>query len=118
MVTVYVVEQHRAVRQALADWLAQADGIRLVGSSGDLETARREIEDLRAEVVLLEIKRADGKGLQLLSDLAALSHQPRILVLTSYPAEFERDAVIQAGADAHLLKDIDTIELEKRILSN
>lgn len=116
MVTVYVVEQHPAVRQALTDWLQQLPEVKLLGSSGDGATAQVEIAQSRPEVVLVEIKRADGLGLELVRALAALSARPRILVLTSYASNGEREAVLQAGADAFVLKDIDTDELEELLL--
>lgn len=118
MVTVYVVEQHRAVRQALTDWLQQLPEVKLLGSSGDDATARAEIAQSKPEVVLLEIKRADGSGLELVRALAALSSRPRILVLTSYASNGEREAVLGAGADAFVLKDIDTDELTELILAH
>lgn len=118
MVTVYVVEQHRAVRQALVDWLGQLPQVRLLGSSGDMDTAQLEIQEHKAQVVLMEIKRADGQGLKLVGSLAALPQRPRILVLTSYASNGEREAVLQAGADSYVLKDIDTHELAALILSN
>ncbi len=115
MVTVYIVEQHRAVRQALTDWLGQTGEIQLVGSSGDGATAQLEIAQHRPEVVLLEVKRADGQGLELLSALNALESRPRILVLTSYASNEEKAAVLRAGADAYMLKDIDGDELVELI---
>lgn len=115
MVTVYVVEQHRAVRQALVDWLGKTEQVQLVGSSGDVAIAQREIEQHAPQVVLMEIKRADGQGWELLSELSTLSQRPRILVLTSYASDGERDQAIQAGADAYVLKDIDTNQLMKLI---
>lgn len=117
MVTVYLVEPHLAVRQALTEWLEQSEELRLVGCSADIDTARREIERQQPEVVLLEIKRANGQGLQLISSLKAQPARPRILVLTSYAADWERDAVLLAGADAYVLKDIDTHQLMQLILS-
>lgn len=113
----YLVEQHRAVRQALADWLGQAPDVQLVGYSGDLDTAQREIESQQPQVVLLEIKRADGKGMQLLSKLARMPQRPRLVVLTSYATDLERDEVLRSGADAYVLKDIDTDELVRLVHS-
>lgn len=118
MVTVYLIEPHSAVRQALTEWLGQSEQLRLVGCSGDIDTARREIERTQPEVVVLEIKRANGQGLQLISSLTAQPARPRILVLTSYETDWERDAVLRAGADAYVLKDIDTHLLMELILSS
>lgn len=118
MVSVYVVEQHRAVRQALVDLLGQMGDVSLAGSSGDISTARQEIERQKPQVVLLETKRPDGQGLTLLNTLASLPQRPRILVLTSYPTNGEREAAIRAGADAYVLKDIDTQELMHLIRDN
>lgn len=116
MVTVYLVEQHRAVRQALSDWLEQSDEVKLIGSSGDAVTAQHEIQRQNPQVVLLEVKRADGQGLELISELAALPNRPRLLVLTSYATDGERHQALNAGADAYVLKDIDTNQLMQLIV--
>jgi DNA-binding NarL/FixJ family response regulator len=108
---VYIVEEHDSVRSALVERLSQAPAIEVVGHSGMAEMVIEEIPQLHPDVVLLEVKRSDGMGLELLRRLKELPEPPKIVVLTSYPAEWEEESAARTGADAYVLKDIDTDEL-------
>jgi NarL family two-component system response regulator LiaR len=113
--SVYIVEEHASVRSALAEWLSQSPDLRVAGSNADGGQAVREIERAKPDAVLLEIKRTDGKGLDILHTLASLKDRPRIIVLTSYPSEWEEHSVRRAGADGYALKDIGSRELVNMI---
>lgn len=116
-IRVYVVDDHEAVRVALVRQLHAAPGLRVVGESGAVESARADIVAQRPDVILLETKRADGRGLELLGWVIKHSGDARIVVLTSYPSEWERWAVTRAGAAGYLLKDIGTTQLVEQLRS-
>jgi len=108
---VYIVDEHEPVRGALAERLARAEGIAILGHSGEFSQVVTDSANDHPDVVLLEIKRTDGMGIELLRQLAHLPDPPQVIVLTSYPTEWEKDAARRAGAAAYLLKDIDSDEL-------
>jgi len=112
---VYIIDEHEPVRQALADRLAGAAQIRVLGHSGNADEAVAEIRRTQPEVVLLEVKRSDGLGLEVLRQVAEMPNPPKVVVLTSYPTEWEAEAATRAGAHSYLLKDIDTEELIRKI---
>ena len=112
---VYIIDEHEPVRLALADRLTRAAQIRVLGHSGNADEAVAEIRRTQPEIVLLEVKRSDGLGLELLRQVAEMSNPPKVLVLTSYPTEWEAEAATRAGAHSYLLKDIDTEELIRKI---
>lgn len=112
---VFIVDEHEPVRLALADRLTRAAQIRVLGHSGNADEAIAEIHRTQPEIVLLEVKRSDGLGLELLRQVAEMPNPPKVLVLTSYPTEWEAEAATRAGAHSYLLKDIDTEELIRRI---
>jgi len=112
---VFIVDEHEPVRLALADRLTKAAQIRVLGHSGNADEAIAEIHRTQPEIVLLEVKRSDGLGLELLRQVAEMPNPPKVLVLTSYPTEWEAEAATRAGAHSYLLKDIDTEELIRTI---
>lgn len=112
---VYIVDDHDPVRLALADRLTRAAQIRVLGHSGHAEEALTEIRRTQPDVVLLEVKRSDGLGLEVLRQVAEMPNPPKVLVLTSYPSEWEAQAATRAGAYSYLLKDIDPEELIRNI---
>jgi two-component system response regulator DevR len=89
----YIIDEHDTVRSALADRLDQAANLTVVGRAGDAELVMRDIRSDKPDVVLVEVKRSDGLGLEIVRQIAAR----------------------RAGANSYLLKDIDSEELIRRI---
>jgi DNA-binding NarL/FixJ family response regulator len=114
---VYIVDEHAEVRLALAERLARASNLRVIGHSGNADEVMSSNRESKPDVVLIEVKRSDGMGLELLRQLSKLPHEPRVAVLTSYPSSWEQEAAQRAGAIAYLLKDIDSEELIRSISS-
>ena len=114
---VYIIDEHPSIRTALAERLSHASGLEVVGHAGDLDRVKGDVQSMQPDVVLLEVKRSDGMGLELLRELSAMPGAPQIVVLTSYPSSWEEEAASRAGASSYWLKDIDTEELIRRISS-
>jgi DNA-binding NarL/FixJ family response regulator len=101
---VLVVDDHAVVRRGLASMLSTAADIQCVGTAADGAAALELILRLRPDVVLLDLSRPGGGGLDLMRDLQTRDLDVRVLVLTSYnDPELVLDAV-RAGADGYLLK--------------
>lgn len=113
--TVYIIDEHPGVRGALVERLGRALGIEIVGHGGEARVVVEEVRNRQPDVVLLEVKRKDGMGLEILRQLASLPHAPHMAVLTSYPTRWEEQAAVRAGADCYLLKEIDSEELIRTI---
>lgn len=114
---VYIVDEHEEVRLALAERLARESNLQIIGHSGNAEEVIDAGLEEKPDVVLIEVKRSDGLGLEILRKLADMPHQPRVAVLTSYPSSWEQEAAERAGAIAYYLKDIDSEELIRLISS-
>lgn len=112
---IYIVDERPSVRLALVDRLSHAPDIQVIGHTGDAEHVVPAVQDAHPDVVLIEVKRSDGLGLELVRQVAALSDHPRVVVLTSYESEWEFDAARRAGAAGYLLKEIGSDELIRRI---
>lgn len=114
-VRVFIIDDHDDVRQALAMRLRASAAIDVIGESGEAEASLIQVQAQRPQVVLVETKRADGRGLEIVSWLALSGLELRVFVLTSYPSEWERWAVHRAGAQHYFLKEIDTAQLIEQI---
>jgi two-component system response regulator DevR len=111
-----IIDEHRAVRQALVSRLQQTGELEVVGSTGSTEEGILQVEALRPNIVLLETKRSDGAGLETCRRIARSNPDTSVIVLTSYEDEDERQAAYMAGATRYLLKDIDSAQLLCEIL--
>lgn len=111
----YIVDEHPGVRAALVERLGRAANLQVIGHGGEAGLVVHEIRSGQPDVVLLEVKRKDGMGLEILRQLASLPNAPHLAVLTSYPTKWEEQAAVRAGAECYLLKEIDSEELIKTI---
>lgn len=111
----YIVDEHDTVRSALAQRLNRAGRLSVIGHSGDAEMVLSDIREKKPDVVLVEVKRSDGLGFELMRQIANMPDPPRLAVLTSYPSTWEQEAAGRAGASSYLLKDIDSEELIRKI---
>jgi len=112
-----IIDDRETVRQALEDRLNHAPEIELVGAAGTCDDGVQAVLDLKPDVVLLEIKMADGMGLNTLRRVRQAAPSTDVIVLTSYMDEAERLACFQAGASSYVLKDIDSQRLIRAIES-
>ncbi|NIS82645.1 MAG: response regulator [Anaerolineales bacterium] len=107
----YIADEHASVRSALAERLERDASLTVIGQSGNAEEMLREIRQDKPDVVLVEVKRSDGMGLEIIRQISNLPEPPYLIVLTSYPSEWEEEAANRAGATAYLLKNIATGDL-------
>jgi len=113
---IMIVDDHSDVLQALATQLSMSPEIEVVGQASEPEEALEAAARLRPDVLLIEPKRQDGRGLELIH-LITNQHTVRdLVVLTSYASEWEAWATHNAGAAAYFLKDINTNDLVQRLL--
>lgn len=113
--TVYIADEHESVRSALADRLDRTADLTVIGQAGDAEEVLKEIRKEQPDVVLIEVKRSDGLGLEIVRQITTLPFSPLLIVLTSYASHWEQEAARRAGAALYLLKEIDSDELIRHI---
>lgn len=108
--TVMVVDDHPIWRDAVARDLAE-DGFDVVATADGVEAARRRAAVVKPDVVVMDMRLADGTGAQATAAVLEVSPSSRILVLS---ASAERDDVLQAvkaGATGYLVKSASKAEL-------
>lgn len=110
-----IIDDHDAVRQALETRLNAAPEFEVVGCTGCWKAGVQETMALKPDIVLLEIKRVDGEGLDALRCLTKQCRPSNVVVLTSYPDAEEQKEALAMGATRYLLKDIDTPQLVREI---
>ena len=110
-----IIEGHEAVRLALVARLATSADVEVVGSTGDPQEGLEQALTLHPDVILVELKGANGGGMALMRRLAEADMMSRVIVLTSYPDDEERRLALAAGARHYLLKDLDSQRLIETI---
>jgi DNA-binding NarL/FixJ family response regulator len=112
-IRVLIVDEHPAVRRALAARLGAFGHINVVATAANFHDGQELAHDLHPDVILLELKGASKLQSDPVGNMTrALSGHPAgIIVLTSYADGDEREAALEAGAHRYLLKQIDTVRL-------
>ena len=108
--TVMVVDDHPIWRDAVARDLSE-EGFDVVATADGVASARRRASVVKPDVVLMDMRLADGTGVEATAAVLEASPSSRILVLS---ASAERDDVLQAvkaGATGYLVKSASKAEL-------
>lgn len=110
-----VVDGNAAVRQELGRQLRQAPGLVVVGDTGECGDAIRMLDSRRPEVLVIDPRRMACEATELLSRMAAAAPGVGIVVLTAYFTEHERTALLEAGAQVVVTKEIGSETLVRTI---
>ncbi|MFE5212608.1 response regulator [Streptomyces sp. NPDC056600] len=116
-VKVLVVDDHQVVRRGLRTFLEVQDDIEVVGEAGDGEEGVARAEELRPDVVLMDIRMPGSDGIEALRRLRSLGNPARVLVVTSFTERRTVVPALRAGATGYLYKDVDPDALAAAIRS-
>jgi NarL family two-component system response regulator LiaR len=112
---VLVVDDHAVVREGLRSFLELQEGIEVVGEAADGEEALRRAEDLRPDVILMDLVMPKLDGVGAMRELRRRLPESRVIVLTSFADDDRLLPAIQAGAAGYLLKDAQPRELARAV---
>ena len=104
---VIVIDDHPLFRKGVADLIAMAPGLKLVGEAADGETGLRVARDAAPDLVLLDLNMKGLDGIGTLKRLRELDQDVRVVMLTVSDSEDDIVAALRAGADGYLLKDME-----------
>jgi len=110
-VSIVLAEDHQLVREALCAMIDQSAGYRVVGQAQDGQEALAMAEELRPQIVVLDIMMPNLNGFEATARLRSLCSPPEVLILSQYDAPEYVVQACQFGAKAYLLKDSSFSEL-------
>ncbi|MGB9723969.1 MAG: response regulator [Chloroflexia bacterium] len=114
-IRVLIADDHRLFRQGLRYVCQAAGGIEVVGEAEDGREAVRLAEELKPDVILMDIRMPGLDGVEATRLIAARVPSARVIILTMYRQDQYVFEAIKAGARGYLLKDVDEQELVEAV---
>ncbi|MET8292908.1 response regulator transcription factor [Streptomyces sp. NPDC005180] len=116
-IRVLLVDDHQVVRRGLRTFLEVQEDIEVVGEAADGAEGAARAEELRPDVILMDVTMPGTDGIEALRRLRDLGNPARVLVVTSFTEQRTVVPALRAGAAGYLYKDIDPDALAGAIRS-
>jgi DNA-binding NarL/FixJ family response regulator len=110
-----LVDDHEVVRDGVRALLEAADDIVICAEAGSVRDAIAEAERTRPDVVVMDVRLADGSGIEATREIRAHRPKTQVLMLTSFADDEALFASIMAGASGYVLKQIQGTEIVRAI---
>jgi two-component system, NarL family, nitrate/nitrite response regulator NarL len=110
-IRVLIADDHRLFAEALEAILGSDDRITVIGHAGDGREAVRLAQDLRPDVVLMDISMPVLDGIEAAKQIRTTDGDACILMLTGSNSRSDVDRARKAGAAGYVTKDRIAAEL-------
>lgn len=115
MIRLLVVDDQSLICQGLKAMLSLEEDLEVVGIANNGEQALAQVESLRPDVVLMDVRMPVMDGRETTRKICQQYPQVKVLVLSTFDdSQYIADA-IRAGARGYLLKDMPSEELAQAI---
>ena len=103
--SVLIVDDHPAVREALAHRISTESGLRVCGEAADVSEALRLVEAANPDVAVIDIALKNGDGIDLIRRIKSRDQKVRMLVWSMYGENLYAERALRAGAMGYLDKE-------------
>ena len=103
-IRVLVVDDHAILRDGIRSLLERQEGIGVVGEAGNGREALTLVEQLRPDVVLMDIAMPEVDGLEATRRIKETYPEVKVLILTQHDNREYVAPLLKAGASGYVLK--------------
>jgi two-component system, NarL family, response regulator DevR len=112
---VLLVDDHEVVRSGVKALLQATEDIVVTAEAGSVREAVDEADRTRPDVVVMDVRLADGSGIEATREIRARHPKTQVVMLTSFADDEALFASIMAGASGYVLKQVKGGELVRAI---
>ena len=110
-IKVLLAEDHAVLREGIRELINRQDDMEVIGEAGDGEKAVQLVEQLKPNLVLMDIALPKLNGIEATRRIKESHPSTSVLILTAYDNEEFIFALVEAGAEGYLLKNVRGQEL-------
>ncbi len=114
-IKVLLAEDHKTVRDGLKLIIESQDDLEVVGEAGDGREAIRLAQELKPDIVVMDVSMPILNGLLATAKLKRILPDIKILTLTRHTDEAYLQELLQAGVSGYVLKQSASTELIRAI---
>ncbi len=115
LLRVMLVDDHEIVRDGIRAMLDAEDDIVVTSEAGTVRDAVSEAIRTKPDVVVMDVRLADGSGIEATREIRAAHPEINVLMLTSFADDEALFASIMAGASGYVLKQVKSGDLLRAI---
>jgi DNA-binding NarL/FixJ family response regulator len=115
MIRILIADDHALVRAGIRALVEKINGVTVVAEAGTGNEAIELVEELKPDLVLLDITMPEGSGFDVLHHLTKEFSEIRVIVLTVHEAGEYAIRALREGAAGFLPKSAASTELEQAI---
>ena len=101
---ILLVDDHQMVREGLRAILDKDDSLSVIGEAHNGREAVRAAQELRPDVVVMDVAMSDMNGIEATRQIRALAPNIQIVALSSHSDRRYVKAILDAGACGYILK--------------
>jgi DNA-binding NarL/FixJ family response regulator len=116
-VSIVIVDDHAVVRRGLRELISTISECETIGEAANGEEAIRVVNELRPDIVLMDISMPVMDGVEATRTIMAAHPDTRVIMLTSDSAKSRVLGALEAGAAAYVLKDTEPDRILMRVRS-
>lgn len=105
-IRILLADDHPVVRDGLVAILSTQPDFEVVGEAGNGRSAVQLVQELKPDLILLDLEMPEMDGVETLQILRANNSDVRVIVFTAFDTDERILTAVQAGAQGYLLKGI------------
>jgi len=99
MLKVFIADDSDVLRGRVIDLLSELPNVKVIGQARNGVEAASSVYILKPDVVILDIRMAEGNGISALKDIKQYDIAPVVIMFTNYPNSQYKKKCLENGAD-------------------
>ena len=115
MIKILLVDDQQLIRQGIQYLLETENDLRVIGHASNGKEAIRIAEELKPDVILMDIRMPEMDGVQATAEILKKNSGIGIIILTTFDDDEYIFEGLKAGARGYFLKDISSEEMAEAV---